>query len=599
MGGGASRGTKKHAVQQAARLSGKVVIFSRKDETKKDKKEARLRDIGKAGEASDHVSPSKTPASSKKAKCLCICDLDYVADFKVGDKVQVKIENNFEQKKRRRATFNVRNAPVFFQNDEKYEPITSKFVPNIHKRHSKRTKDEKSDADADAVAVAPPNTESTAQPTTAPVVAQNNLAMQRPGTAVLATTVTGTFFWADSVIMKVQLDPDHICKVQDTWVIYRVKFTDPAHPHLLDTEAKHVKPIRIRRKPREFKVSKAMSLKEKNDLMYEEFLREKEEREKRMADVELRQSLRAATEEKNEAHFLENVQKLMTEDRGTNIFNSSNDLYYEAAEKLDDIKKEQRQREFAKYQEDLDKARKDLLAKSSMQDIAGAWVRFFNTSTNKKASGTDVDHDSIFYWYNTITEATSFTRPEGYTTPRRAPGKGGSKWCIRSTILANMPPRLRATLMIQSAVRGWEGRRKAHVQMAEHNLKEALKVAKETKDRAALLQAIQTALENGMDDDCDTYYEAGILLDDLEHGTENASEESTTDRSLLSGDSYNDADIDKFLYGELDLEDDAKDPSATDDDDTLGNYDDADIDKFLFGDDDDKEHADLYKFDDI
>ena len=26
---------------------------------------------------------------------------------------------------------------------------------------------------------------------------------------------------------------------------------------------------------------------------------------------------------------------------------------------------------------------------------------------------------------------------------------------------------------------------------------------------------------------------------------------------------------------------------------------DADIDKFLFGDDDDKEHADLYKFDDI
>ena len=34
-----------------------------------------------------------------------------------------------------------------------------------------------------------------------------------------------------------------------------------------------------------------------------------------------------------------------------------------------------------------------------------------------------------------------------------------------------------------------------------------------------------------------------------------------------------DADIDKFLYGELDLEDDAKDPSATDDDDTLGNYD--------------------------
>ena len=55
----------------------------------------------------------------------------------------------------------------------------------------------------------------------------------------------------------------------------------------------------------------------------------------------------------------------------------------------------------------------------------------------------------------------------------------------------------------------------------------------------ALLKAIETALENGMDDDCDTYYEAGILLDDLEHGTENASEESTTDRSLLSGDSYN------------------------------------------------------------
>lgn len=178
-------------------------------------------------------------------------------------------------------------------------------------------KDEKSDADADAVAVAPADTDSTAQPTTAPVVAQNNLAMQRPatadlamqrpGTAVLATTVTGTYFWADSVIMKVQLDPDHICKVQDTWVIYRVKFTDPAHPHLLgtsfsaavvsvcltcansiaDTEAKHVKPIRIRRKPREFKDSKAMSLKQKNDLMYEEFLREKEEREKRMVCLAL------------------------------------------------------------------------------------------------------------------------------------------------------------------------------------------------------------------------------------------------------------------------------------------------------------------------
>ena len=37
------------------------------------------------------------------------------------------------------------------------------------------------------------------------------------------------------------------------------------------------------------------------------------------ADVELRQSLRAATEEKNEAHFLENVQKLMTEDRSVRV----------------------------------------------------------------------------------------------------------------------------------------------------------------------------------------------------------------------------------------------------------------------------------------
>ena len=54
----------------------------------------------------------------------------------------------------------------------------------------------------------------------------------------------------------------------------------------------------------------------------------------------------------------------------------------------------------------------------------------------------------------------------------------------------------------------------------------------------ALLKAIETALENGMDDDCDTYYEAGILLDDLEHGTDNASKERTASGSLLSGDSY-------------------------------------------------------------
>ena len=35
---------------------------------------------------------------------------------------------------------------------------------------------------------------------------------------------------------------------------------------------------------------------------------------------------------------------------------------------------------------------------------------------------------------------------------------------------------------------------------------------------------------------------------------------------------FPDEDIDKFLYAELDLEDDTKDPSVADDDDTLGNY---------------------------
>ena len=34
----------------------------------------------------------------------------------------------------------------------------------------------------------------------------------------------------------------------------------------------------------------------------------------------------------------------------------------------------------------------------------------------------------------------------------------------------------------------------------------------------ALMAAIHVALEQGMDDDCDIYYEAGILLEELENG---------------------------------------------------------------------------------
>ena len=48
----------------------------------------------------------------------------------------------------------------------------------------------------------------------------------------------------------------------------------------------------------------------------------------------------------------------------------------------------------------------------------------------------------------------------------------------------------------------------------------------------ALMMAIQTALENGMDDDCDTYYEAGILLDDLENGTGTIRHSTTVDNLL-------------------------------------------------------------------
>ena len=148
---------------------------------------------------------------------------------------------------------------------------------------------------------------------TATEVAKPSPKVARPQTSlVMAATVTGSYFWSNCVILRVELDPKHECKQSDTWVIYRVKFNDEKHPHLVGeysvaiprtphstlhpieilfahtatgSEASKIKPERIRR----FHIIEETSnrplskqeQKEKNDRMYEQFLRDKELKEKR------------------------------------------------------------------------------------------------------------------------------------------------------------------------------------------------------------------------------------------------------------------------------------------------------------------------------
>ena len=65
-------------------------------------------------------------------------------------------------------------------------------------------------------------------------IAQPVDSLARPMTSlVMSAPVTGSYFWSNCVILRVDLDPKHKCKHPDTWAIYRVKFNDEEHPHLI------------------------------------------------------------------------------------------------------------------------------------------------------------------------------------------------------------------------------------------------------------------------------------------------------------------------------------------------------------------------------
>merc|ERR1719362_1754774 len=96
-------------------------------------------------------------------------------------------------------------------------------------------------------------------------------------------------------------------------------------------------------------------------------------------------------------------------------------------------------------------------------------------------------------------------------------------------------------------------RRMTRVMLAQHKLEEAVKGARENKDSTGLMMAIQSALEHGMDDDCDVYYEAGMLLEELESDfdADAAHHDSVGD----DHEPLNDEDIDAWLFGEDDKND--------------------------------------------
>ena len=103
--------------------------------------------------------------------------------------------------------------------------------------------------------------------------------------------------------------------------------------------------------------------------------------------------------------------------------------------------------------------------------------------------------------------------------------------------LALFDPFLNTVIKLQRNIRGWLSKRRMAAVRTQLRLKKVLREVRQSRDIEYLQEAIHEALEDGLDDECDVYFEAGELLELLEETMEM---EFDSDPDADAGDEEND-----------------------------------------------------------
>jgi len=138
------------------------------------------------------------------------------------------------------------------------------------------------------------------------------------------------------------------------------------------------------------------------------------------------------------------------------------------------------------------------------------------------------------YFYNTLTGDSQDTQP-AFAAVVRATANN----------LRDIDPFLHKVIILQNRIRSWLCRKRLDSVRIQKLLRNAIVEARRTRDSKKLLEAIHSALDNGLDDESDVYFEAGALIEALED------EDTTTSVEARGGMEWTkmwDAKSQKYYY---------------------------------------------------
>eukprot|EP00750_Incisomonas_marina_P030780 INCI7654.3.p1 GENE.INCI7654.3~~INCI7654.3.p1 ORF type:complete len:680 (+),score=158.09 INCI7654.3:5313-7352(+) len=137
--------------------------------------------------------------------------------------------------------------------------------------------------------------------------------------------------------------------------------------------------------------------------------------------------------------------------------------------------------------------RRNTLHKSDAE-VAAHWVKVQSTA-------------SEHYFYNVATGKVQDSAPGDVEQVHEA---------FPLQNLKKVDPFLHNVILVQKIIRGQISRRRIESTRAERLLQKAIVIARRTRRVEGLLEAIHEALDKGLDDESDVYFEAGELMEALE-----------------------------------------------------------------------------------
>ena len=151
----------------------------------------------------------------------------------------------------------------------------------------------------------------------------------------------------------------------------------------------------------------------------------------------------------------------------------------------------------AGYQQVRKLQRRNSIVKSQA-DVASSWLRIQTTATSH-------------YYYNAETGQSENELPSEPDDLHEVVQKPAPLVELRQKV-----PFLYSVILLQKVIRGFISKRRIERDKCEHNLRVAIDEVRKTRDVNRLLEAIHTALDEGIDDESDVYFEAGELMEALD-----------------------------------------------------------------------------------